>query len=54
MYFISRNYAVSFDWVEEAVVHMKKMVDKHKENVNLGVLQGQKIAFLTKVESPHY
>lgn len=53
MYFISRNYAESFDWVEEAVVHMKKMVDKHKENVNLGVLQGQKIAFLTKVESPH-
>lgn len=53
MYNISKNYAENLDWVGGAVIHMKKMVGKHKETVNLGVLQGQKIAFLTKVESPH-
>lgn len=53
LYNISRSYAEKFDWVESAKVHMGNLVEKHKENVNLGVLQGQKVVYLTKVESPH-
>lgn len=53
LYNISRNYAENFDWIETAKVHMENMVEKHKETVNLAVLQGQKVVYLTKIDSPH-
>lgn len=53
LYNISKSYAENFDWIDSAKVHMENMVEKHKENVNLAVLQGQKVVYLTKVESPN-
>lgn len=53
LYNISRSYAENLDWIEGARIHMEKLVEKHQETVNLAVLQGQKIVYLTKVDSPH-
>jgi len=53
LYNISKSYAENFDWVETARVYMEKMVEKHKETVNLAILQGQKVVYLTKVDSPN-
>lgn len=53
LYNISRNYAENLDWIEDARMHMEKLVEKHHETVNLAVLQGQKVVYLTKVDSPH-
>lgn len=53
LYNISKSYAENLDWIEEAKTHMEKYVDKHHETVNLAILQGQKVVYLTKVDSPH-
>ncbi len=53
LYNISKSYAENFDWIDSARIHMENMVNKHKETVNLAILQGQKIAYLTKVDSPN-
>lgn len=53
LYNISKSYAENFDWIDNAKIHMENMVKKHKETVNLAILQGQKIVYLTKVDSPN-
>lgn len=53
LYNINKSYAENFDWIDNAKIHMENMVEKYKETVNLAVLQGQKIVYLTKVDSPH-
>ena len=53
LYNISKSYAENFDWIDSAKIHMDKMVEKHKETVNLAILQGQKVVYLTKVDSPN-
>lgn len=53
LYNISKSYAENFDWTDSAKIHMDKMVEKHKETVNLAILQGQKVVYLTKVDSPN-
>ena len=53
LYNISKSYAENFDWIASARIHMEKMVEKHKETVNLAILQGQKVVYLTKVDSPN-
>lgn len=53
LYNISKSFAENFDWVENARIHMEKMVEKHEETVNLAILQGQKVVYLTKVDSPN-
>lgn len=53
LYNISKSYAENFDWIDSARIHMEKMVEKHKETVNLAILQGQKVVYITKVDSPN-
>ncbi|MCL4441929.1 MAG: IclR family transcriptional regulator [Firmicutes bacterium] len=53
LYNISKNFSEDFSWVEAARCHLEKLVQKHKETVNLAVLQGNNIVYLTKVDSPH-
>lgn len=50
---ISSRYSNAEDWVEQARVHMEKLVGIHSETVNLAVLYGTKVKYLTKVESPY-
>jgi len=53
LYNISKSYAENFDWIDSARIQMEKLVEKHKETVNLATLQGQKVVYLTKVDSPN-
>jgi len=53
LYNISKSYAENFGWVESAKIHIASMVEKHNETVNLAILQGQKVVYLHKVDSPH-
>jgi IclR family transcriptional regulator, KDG regulon repressor len=50
---ISSRYSNSRDWVEVAKAHMEEQVEKTQETVNLAILQGKSVIYLTKVDSPH-
>lgn len=50
---ISSRYSNSRDWVEVAKGHMEEQVEKTQETVNLAILQGNSVIYLTKVDSPH-
>lgn len=50
---ISGKYSHSNDWIELITGHLEKFVEKHKETANCAILRGYKIAYLTKVDSPH-
>ena len=50
---ISSRYTNAENWIDQAKTHMEKLVEKHNENVNLAVLEGTKVMYLTKVESPY-
>ena len=50
---ISSRYSNSRDWVEVAKAHMEEQVEKTQETVNLAILQGKSVIYLTKVASPH-
>lgn len=39
---------------EVARPFMARLADRCKENVNLGVMYGQKVLYIEKIESPHY
>lgn len=50
---ISSRYSNGEDWIEQAKIYMEKLVEIHSETVNLAVLYGTKVKYLTKVESPY-
>lgn len=50
---ISRHYSNSHNWVDSAKIHMERLVGLHQENVNLAILEGYSVKYLTKAESPH-
>lgn len=50
---ISSRYSNSRDWVEVAKAHMEEQVERTQETVNLAILQGKSVIYLTKVDSPH-
>ncbi|MDO4555466.1 MAG: IclR family transcriptional regulator [Lachnospiraceae bacterium] len=49
---ISSRYSHGDNWIQQAKLHMEKLVDKHHETVNLAELKGTKVMYLAKVESP--
>lgn len=53
LYNIAKNYTENLDWIEEAKTHMQRLLDIHQETVNLAILQGQNVVYLTKLDSPH-
>ncbi|AYD40530.1 IclR family transcriptional regulator [Clostridium fermenticellae] len=53
LYNISKNYSKNLEWIDGAKIYMEKLVEKHGETVNLAILQGKKIIYLTKVDSPN-
>lgn len=50
---ISSRYSNSRDWVEVAKHHMEEQAARTQETVNLAILQGKNVIYLTKVDSVH-
>lgn len=53
LYNLSKSFTQNLSWVDEAKYHIESVVKKHGETINLAVLEGKNIVYLTKVDSPH-
>ncbi len=53
LYNLSKNVTTNLSWVDDAKYYMKALGDKHEEAVNLGILEGDEVVYLTKIDSPH-
>lgn len=52
LYHLYNSFSQTFNWVDEAKHYMQNLVLRHKETINLAVLEGRDIIYLTKVDSP--
>lgn len=52
LYNITGTYSNNKKWVEQAQPIMERLVELHRETVNLAVLQDNYIVYLTKADSP--
>ncbi len=53
LYNLGRSFSNNLNWIDEAKCYMTELVNEHQETVNLAILEGHQIVYLTKVDSPH-